>query len=312
MKYADLHCDSITFCKDRNICLGDGDCQVNFKKLKRAGCAVQCFAIFTNDAHTADYERYLCFYGEQLKKYGDSVFPVLSSADFDAALRGDKVGCLLAVENLGFIGRDIGYLKALHKQGVRMASLVWNYENGLALPNLVFENGYPLFDRREERGLKDLGRAAVEELDRLKIIVDVSHLSDGGAREILRGRKIPAVAGHSNAAAVCGVCRNLTDELIRDIADCGGVVGVNFCYDFLGGGDAFEKVYQNVAHLINAGGEDVVAFGSDFDGIPETPALEDCEKMPALLEYLQNRLPQRVIEKLAYKNFYRVFKEVCG
>ena len=75
-------------------------------------------------------------------------------------------------------------------------------------------------------------------MDSLKIIVDISHLSDGGADEILEGRKIPLVASHSNARAVCGNPRNLTDEQIKKIADCGGVIGINFYKKFLGEGGA--------------------------------------------------------------------------
>ncbi len=158
-----------------------------------------------------------------------------------------------------------------------------------------------------------MGRAAVEELDRLKIIIDISHLSDGGADEILRGRKIPIVASHSNACAVCGVSRNLTDGQIKAVADCGGVIGINFCADFLGEEDAFSAVMRNIKHIIKVGGEDSVAIGSDFDGIPTTENLEDCTRMPALFEFLErSALSPRVIEKFAYKNFLRVFKEVCG
>lgn len=284
ISYVDMHCDTLTECFDGGYSLADCPLQINLEKLERSNCAAQCFAIFTQGAGAARrFRQYLAFWKSQLSSCEKAV---------------------LTVENLGFIGGDLSEIPRLADEGVKMASLVWNYENSLAYPNSF---------ARESRGLKPLGRRAVELLDENKIIVDISHLSDGGADEILSGRKIPAVASHSDAAAVCAVPRNLTDLQIKKIADCGGVVGVNFCKKFLGEGEAFACVLAHVNHIIKVGGEDTVAIGSDFDGIPATPGLEGCEKMPALINYLyENGICARVLEKLCRKNFLRVLKEVCG
>ncbi len=326
MIYSDMHCDALTASLTRGESLKDGNLQVTFEKLKKSGGIAQCFAIFTEGAGAeTTFARCLALYKETLLKLKETAMPILSAADFYNCINSDKTGCILTVENLGFIGEDLSRLQKLHSDGVRMASLVWNLPNALAYPNLcppenyVSENdgeksGLPdwLF-KRNNAPLTDLGRAAVEELDRLKIIIDISHLSDGGAEEILRGRKIPIVASHSNACAVCGVSRNLTDGQIKAIADCGGVIGINFCADFLGEKDAFSAVVRHLKHIMNVGGEDSVAVGSDFDGIPPTKNLEDCTRMPALFEFLERaQLPPRVMEKFAYKNFLRVFEEVCG
>lgn len=307
-----MHCDTITVCSDGGYSLADAQLQVNSDKLKKAECAAQCFAIFTqgNGAATRFYD-YLKFYKEETVKSG--LKPVLSYADLVSCVSGDDTGSILTVENLGFIGEDAERLYALADTGVKMASLVWNYENPLAYPNLISVNGSPCLSKRETRGLKEAGRRAAEILDGLKIIIDISHLSDGGAEEILSARKIPVVASHSNSSAVCGVSRNLSDGLIKKIAECGGVIGVNFCRNFLGGGDSFERVYGHISRLIKLGGEDVIAFGSDFDGIPVCEKIEGCEKMPDLISYLESRgLKSGTTEKLCYKNFARVLKEVCG
>lgn len=311
MRYVDLHCDTLTECFDKGLSLADCNLQINLEKLKKSGCAVQCFAIFTQGGDAAfRFEKYLSYYGECIKKHG--IKPVLDFGGFESCLKGGEAGSILTVENLGFM-TDLAQLKSLYAAGVRMASLVWNFENTFAYPNLIFEGGIPKFSKRESRGLKGLGRQAVEALDGLKIIVDISHLSDGGTDEILSGRKTPIVASHSNAACVNGVARNLTDVQIKKIADCGGVVGVNFCKDFLGVGSTFESIFAHFKHIINIGGEDVAAFGSDFDGIPAPPDLEDCTKMPRLLHYLEGRgIKGETLEKLCYKNFARVFKEVVG
>ena len=305
-----MHCDTLTECFDRGYSLSNCNLQTNLEKLNNSGCAAQCFAIFTQGESSAlRFAKYCDFYRECLK----SVKPILCFSDLDRCICRGETGAILTVENLGFIGRELKLLDGLSQAGVKMVSLVWNYENDLAYPNLIFDNGVPKLRSREKRGLKQLGKEAVQRLDKLKIIIDISHLSDGGANDILEERKIPVLASHSNCASVCNVSRNLTDGLIKKIAACGGVVGVNFCKKFLGEGETYAQVLKHINHLIKIGGEDIIAFGSDFDGIPETPDLEDCTKMPLLIDYLtDNGLIPRVTEKLCYKNFARVFKEVCG
>lgn len=310
MKLIDMHCDTLTVCADKKSDLAVCGLQTNLKKLRESGYIAQCFAVFTEGGNAAaDFERYLAFYKKTLSGHGDIAAPVFSSADITRCERDKKLGCILTVENLSFTGGDLGKLDLLKAEGVKMASLIWNNENVFARPNLIFENGLPSFEKRESRGLTRLGKEAAERLDELKIIIDVSHLSDGGADELLTGRKIPLVASHSNSSSVCGVSRNLTDGLIKKIADCGGLIGLNFCADFLGG-EAFKSVLLHLKRIINVGGTDVIALGSDFDGIPEVENLEDCTRVPALFKYLSlNGIDDNTLEKLAYKNFLRVFSE---
>lgn len=309
IKYADMHCDTLTECFDRGLSLEDCALQINKQGLKKSGCAVQCFAVFTEGASAAP--RFYNYLGYAATALGGML--AVRASDIRRASSRGELSAVLTVENLGFI-KCADEVAGLARAGVRMASLVWNYENALAYPNLIFsDEGQPLFSARESRGLKPLGREVLEALDKNKIIADISHLSDGGADEILRGRKIPVVASHSNAAAVCGVSRNLTDFQIKKIADCGGAIGVNYCKDFLGEGDTLRLVAEHIRHIIGVGGEEVVALGSDFDGIPAPPGLEDCSRVPELFDYLEKSgLSPAVLEKLCYKNFMRVFEEVCG
>lgn len=327
MRYIDLHCDTLSAACDRGVSIEDGSLQSATEKLNKSNCAAQCFALFTEgDGAAHAFKNYLSYYEKCVAE--NKLKPVLCADDLRAFLSGGGTGSILTVENLGFLD-DIARLGELREAGVRMASLVWNHENAYAYPNMpscpppaqgggagvgVAPATLPKFlSERESRGLKPAGGAAVKELDRLKIIVDISHLSDGGAEEILTGRKIPAVASHSGAFGACGVSRNLTDELIKKIADCGGVIGIYYCKDFLGEGDTFARVFAHLQHIIRVGGEDVIALGSDFDGIPAPPGLESCERVPALLDYLYSRgMRAETLEKLCHKNFLRVFSEVCG
>lgn len=321
MKYIDLHCDTLTECTKNGKSLNDGNLQTSFKKLENSGALAQCFAVFTQcktpEEAKLKVEQNLNYYAHMLELHKKSVLSVTCGKDFALCEKQGKLGCILTIENLGFIKTGLSELQKLKERGVCMASLVWNDENALARPNLIFKDGLPQFKKRNPQGLTALGKEAAEELDRLKIIIDISHLSDGGVEDLLTGRKIPLVASHSNAAADCNVSRNLTDAQIKKIAGCGGVIGVDFCKDFLtdknGIFNAFDAVYRHISRILAVGGEDVPAFGSDFDGIPAYKELEDCTRMPALLNYLNLRgLKSSVLEKMCTLNFIRVFKEVIG
>lgn len=314
MRYIDLHCDTLTESLKSGESFTDGNLQSSAEKLKKSGCAAQCFAIFTQGASAAAFfDKSLNYYRNMLDLSVNNLVSVNTADELTSCINGEKTGAILTVENLGYVQGDTDKLYAFKTAGVKMASLVWNFENEFAYPNVVFKNGIPQFEKREARGLKPKGREAVEILDELKILVDISHLSDGGAEEILNNRKIPAVASHSNAAEVWNVSRNLTDKQIKLLADCGGVTGVNFCKDFLGNGttalDTLEEVFLHIKHIIKVGGEDVIALGSDFDGIPAPNGLEDCTKVQGLLTYLsEHGISARVCEKIAYKNALRVFR----
>ena len=313
ISYADLHCDSVTV-----SCRAGGDFtafsgQVNIEKLNNSGCGAQCFALFTQGENAAaDFERFVAFYNAQIA-VNPHILPVQRYSDIEKAAKEGKIAAILTVENFGFLNGDVSGIKRLAALGVKMASPVWNFANAFAYPNLIFKGSMPDFAAREMRGLTDLGKAAVEELNTNGIIVDVSHLSDGGVEDVLAISEAPIVASHSNCAAVHNVSRNLTDEQIKKIADKGGVIGLNYCRDFIGGESAFEGLYQHLKRLIDVGGEDVTALGSDFDGIPPYAELADCTYVQKLLKYFADKgISERQIEKLARKNFYRVFKEVVG
>lgn len=325
MKYIDLHCDTLTECVKLGESLYDGNLQTSLKNLRADGCAAQCFAVFTRGESQLDiYEKSVALFDATLKKFSGFLM-VESCEQLVYCLENDVTGGILTLENLPLASLDKEKLTAFKAAGVKMASLVWNEENAFARPNLcppenvkpssLAQNhgGTPAWlKKRNTAGLTAAGREALEILDGLKIIVDISHLSDGGVDEVLGFGKVPRVASHSNADAVHNVSRNLTDAQIKKIADGGGVVGINFCTDFLGSDDTFAAVARHAKHIMNVGGEDVLAFGSDFDGIPPVAGLENCQKMPALIEYLSAQIGFSALEKMAYKNFIRVFAHVCG
>lgn len=278
MPYADLHCDSLSYCVRKNLTLTNSDGHINLQKLNRANCILQCFAVFTNGENAlTEYQKQTKLF-EENKPFFKTTTP------------------LLTVENLGFLNDERG-VSLLKSVGVKMASLVWNEKNKFAHPC------------GEGEGLSSLGKKAVEALNGNNILLDISHLSPKGAKEAFEIATLPVVASHSNCLSVCEHKRNLSDTQIRKIARSGGVVGLNFFPDFLGHGGSFEGARAHLEHLFRVGGEDILAIGSDFDGVPYLKDFSSCLSVPKFLEYLSGFLPYRILEKFAHGNVERLFKE---
>ena len=184
-----------------------------------------------------------------------------------------------------------------------MIALTWNFEN---------EIGYPA-KNGPEGGLKPFGLSLVREMNRKGVLCDVSHLNEAGFWDVIEHSTLPPVASHSNARALCEHTRNLTEAQIRAVIEKKGYIGVNFYSAFLANGRAatLEDVYRHVDAILQLGGEDVVGFGSDFDGIDAWPeGLANPADFPALLNFLAARggYAPEVLEKIAGGNLFRVLK----
>lgn len=285
MKYADLHSDTLTLGrylpeseKGKNFILRDF-AQISLDKLKKGDCALQCFALFSRSAKGGAWEQALPFLDEYKRR--------------ESEILAAGIKPVLTIEDGGLVENDLSRVQYLLDFGVKIFGITWNDENCL---------GYPCGGRG---GLKPFGKTAAEYLMQKGVYPDVSHLSDDGVFDLLEMAKclrFPVVATHSLCRSVHPHRRNLTDEQIEKIADLGGVVGVNFAPDFIG-----EKgIVAHILHLLKVGGEDVLAIGTDFDGI-QNPVYPSAEKMPQFFDDLSRAgLPSRIIEKLALKNVQRL------
>ena len=299
MNYIDLHCDART---------GGGVLQVTKENLRRGGCMLQCFAAFV-DVRKYPRSRFtravsLCEkFGEMCKREG--YHAVRKSSEIEEG----TINAMLTVEEGGAIEGSIEKLEMLYRCGVRMMTLTWNFENEIGAPNAE-AFGAP----QNEAGLTAFGKSAVERMKELGMIADVSHGSDRLVKDVAKVMKGPFVASHSNARAVFPHPRNLGDGEIRLIADSGGVIGLNFFADFLSTDKSAEgqktALLAHAEHIIRVGGEDALAIGSDFDGIPENPYLKDPRFMPEFLGELQKKFGGDVAEKICRKNALRVLREV--
>lgn len=312
LRYIDLHADTVTKLAYPRHDLGDDKYMVSVDSMLHGGALVQCFSAFVPTGlfpklfhDTLVWNTFNSIADKKdgvLEKHADVLKPILSPGDVDES----KIGVLFTIEDAGVIGSDLDKLRKAHERGVMIASLTWNHENSLAYPNSKNSD-------MMNRGLKPFGVEAVEEMQRLGIIVDVSHLNDGGFRELTKISRKPFIATHSNARAVTNHQRNLTDDMLKALADQGGVTGLNFCPQFLRENSKesrIEDMVRHVLHIRNVAGADVLAVGTDFDGIDGELEVGTPAKMPQLFDALSLAgLTDDELEKMAYSNFMRVFRE---
>ena len=305
----DLHCDTIMQLLDHP---DSGDLyrntwKIDIEKLQKAHSKVQDFALFINLGETNDpYGRYeemrnLCT--TQIHLYGEHIQHVLSYQDVESVYESGKIGALMSIEEGGVLGGDLDKLKQAYKDGVRLITLTWNYPNGLGEPHCG----------EQHKKLTPKGIEFVEAMQDLGIIVDCSHLNDAGTEQLGDILDVPFIASHSNAREVTAHTRNLPDNLIKLIANKGGVIGLNFAQSFLGTSPVsrIEDIVKHGLYLINKGGEDVVALGTDFDGIKPNTEIKDASEMYRLYDaFKEAGLSVEQCEKLFWKNADRLLKEI--
>ena len=315
MRIIDMHCDTlIEGWRKPERSFYDGDTSINLKLLKENGSLLQFFAMYLsrNEMKTMDsYDILKGIYGyyqTQMEKYSDIIKPVYSAQD---VLENEKKGLLsslLTVEDGVFIDGKIERVQEVYDMGVRLITLMWNFENSV---------GFPCSDEPEAhlKGLKPFGIEVVEKMNELGMIIDVSHMSEGGFYDVARYSKKPFVASHSCARALCNHRRNLTDDQLKTIGNAGGIAGVNFECSFLKEGSnraTYDQIIEHLLYMKDKAGVDAVGFGSDFDGIDDNGELENYSGFTTLLERMEGKFTYDEIDKICRGNALRVIKDVIG
>jgi membrane dipeptidase len=230
------------------------------------------------------------------------------AGNYDEMISNDKNGkmsAFLTIEEGGAIKGQLHNLRNFYRLGVRLITLTWNFQNEIGYPNCKEEF--------RNMGLTEFGKEVVHEMNKLGMIIDVSHLSDGGFYDVARLSTKPFIASHSNARELCGHTRNLTDDMIKVLANKGGVMGINFEREFLGtkGISTIEDMVRHISHIKNVGGINVISIGSDYDGINPELEMKNIGEISMLIDELKkNSFTEDEIEKILYKNAVRVIKEV--
>ena len=318
MKLIDMHCDTIWKLMDLDSHgdLEKNQCAISIPGMKRAGTMAQLFACFTYvKEYEGGYEQcyrhvleMIDFMEQQVQIFSDHIAFAYSYDDIMRNVFKKKISAVLTVEEGGVLCGDIRRLDDLYEKGIRLVTPMWNYENCLGHPNSTDSSVMC-------QGLKPFGIEAVQRMGELGMIVDVSHASDRTFRDILTYAKGPVVASHSNCRAICNHPRNLTDEMIRELANAGGVAGLNFYGPFLGTKDAslLEEMTEHVLHMIRLGGSSFPAIGTDFDGFDGMEKLEipRVDHMERLWERLKKKsVSESQLDKIWNGNALRVLKEL--
>ena len=324
MKFIDMHCDTISsIYLDRMggevKKLRENNGHVDLARLKKGGCLAQNFALFTilkEDPDPYGFARGACrLFKEELAENDDMIRQAVTVEEILRNDRDGRMSGVLTIEEGGICNGSTDVLRDFYREGVRMMTLTWNYENDLAYPNKVDMNtGISMPET--EHGLKKMGIEFVELMEEIGMAVDVSHLGDAGFWDVAEIMKKPFAASHSNARAIAGHTRNLTDEMIRTMAERGGVMGINYCPVFLddredGGTSRISAMVRHIKHIRNVGGIECIGLGSDFDGISGTLEIDSPSAVHLLEEALyRNGFTQTEVEKIFYRNVLRFYGDV--
>lgn len=311
MRIIDLHCDTILKLWEKNGVVGlrHNPFSVDIEKLVSGGSLAQFFAVFIDrKLHHKPFPVFKAMaeiFFTELTKNSDKLALACSAAELIDNRKAGKISCFLTIEEGGVLEGSIDNLETAYQLGVRLITLTWNYPNEIGYPN----HGW----QYQHYGLTSFGRELISEMNRLGMLIDVSHLSDEGFYDVARLSVQPFVASHSNARAVTGHNRNLTDDMIKTIAQKGGVIGLNFCSDFLGtdGISRVEDMVRHVLHLKKVGGREVLALGTDFDGIDSELEIEHLGQIDRLFCALSKAgMTDNELEQFCWQNSLRVIQDV--
>jgi len=246
-------------------------------------------------------------YHRFLNRHQKSFRLALRASDVDQARRERKIAVLLHLEGFGCLDRQFRGLEEVYRLGVRSIGLTWNGENQLA----TGVGGDP------RSALTRLGRELIVRMNRMGMLIDLSHINEAGFWEILKVSRAPVIESHGNCFSICPDPRNLKDDQLRALAAKKGVLGVFFSKKFLTGGKiaTLEDVCKHLCHAVRVAGIESVGIGSDFGGIVSgvPDGLENIGKLPSLFRVMRAKGYSKTdLERISFGNFYRVVKEVLG
>lgn len=318
MKLFDLHCDTAGECYNKKKPLVENDLHINLCKGDTLDKWCQVFAIWIPDelrgrAAYDYFEKVFDNHRNEINLNSDKIQICQRFSDIENAVDNGKCAALTAVEGGSpFAEKDAVFVAK--EYGVKLITLTWNAENEL---------GYGC-QSGSDSGLKECGKSLLRNMRDLGIVADVSHINRAGFYDaVSSGAKV--IASHSNSESVLlktrkdsddkffSCRRSLNDEQIKLLIECNGLTGINFCKSFLGdeGDDGFDAVYRHISHILNLGGEDILAVGSDFDGCEINPELAGINKISDLYAFLNGKgMDFSLLDKIFYDNAMKFFKNV--
>ena len=306
MRLFDLHCDTIEELKKRGEDYLNCTTQFSLRDRDKFQKAVQVMAVFVPDdirgqeavQFVLDYHQYM---DDQVRKTGGQAELVEKITDLDRILDEGKWAFIRSIESGAALNGDLDNITRFADLNFKMLGLVWNGANELGSgPN-------------NDTGLTAFGKEAIKRMEQVGMIVDCSHLNDAGFEDLLNIAERPFVASHSNVRACCGHPRNLTDAQFKELVRRGGLCGLNLFSRFIDDDNNGSKDYllRHIYHMLELGGEDVIAWGGDMDGeITCDPDLNTPYGVGRFADYLvEHGIGEAAVQKIFFDNAYRFFKQ---
>lgn len=322
MGYVDLHCDTLMRAWESGYPdLSRTPFSIDLEKLHLGGADAQFFAVFllpkdyiqrlpksqqiSDDAYIQALSNILF---QTIDNNPDTLALALNAQDMARNKDQGKLSAFLTIEDGRSVQGKMENIERYHRGGIRLITLTWNGENCFGFPN-SFE------DKEMKRGLKPFGKEAVSYMQDIGMLVDVSHLSDGGFYDVATIATKPFIASHSNSRTLSPHPRNLTDDMIRILANAGGVAGLNFAPAFLhpditSKDSRLEDMVRHVSYMFKIGGEELPALGTDFDGISGNLEISDASMLPILFDQLKKEgIKERQLDKFLFANTQRIIAD---
>ncbi|SFJ25134.1 dipeptidase [Thermoflavimicrobium dichotomicum] len=312
MLFFDGHCDVLwkmwmnsekyIFYEEENPSL-----DVTYDRLRQGRVYFQTFAIFVPD-HVPKLQKLdaalkqIDYFYEQVLDEGKRIKLVTDQEDLLPESPQPRLA-LLSLEGADALQGELAYLRLFYHLGVRQVGLTWNYANEVA-------DG---IGEKRGGGLTEFGHQFVQEMKRLGMVLDVSHLSVRGFWDVIEHYDLPTIASHSNCQAICSHERNLSDNQILALIAKKGLMGITFVPSFVHEMEneaRIDHILKHIEHICSLGGEDIICFGSDFDGIDhKIPNLEHAGQVGYLVEALSRYYPEHLIQKWTWENGYSFYKK---
>ncbi len=295
LRVADLHSDFLSCMRYKK------ECVTSPERLKNSPVKIQFFSIFFMPKEQnfimlmRELKSIVRLMKENDVEWGRTLNEIVGNLDTEKVI---AIPCVEGAEILNLFPSKDWVLWI----GVRYITLTWNFSNRYADAAL---------DNERNKGVSIEGRELIRWMDSKRILVDVSHISEKSFIDVIDNTTLPVIASHSNAYTLCEHPRNLKDYQIKEIADTGGVIGINFCVNFLGEGDGLDKIVEHIKYISSLVGTDFVAIGSDFDGAKTPDDMKGPGDYFKLREKLEiNGFSNSEIEKIFFNNILRVIKEI--
>ncbi len=305
-KLIDAHCDTASELLDKNETLEKNSCMINTSYMKNYDGYVQFFAAYVNKKYENSFLRAVEILDKARQEIQKNDIKLIKKySDLEDVIKQKKHGAVLAIEDARALCGSVASVRFFYDYGVRAITLAWNDDN-----DVIHGANSP-----KDRGILPFGRKVIKEMNRLGMIIDVSHTTERGFYDVIEESSSPVMASHSNCYSLCSHRRNLTDEQIKTLIKNDGIMCINIYPPFLENNpdDADAKsVISHIEHVLSLGGEDHLGLGSDFDGIDSVPKdiknLKDYTKIFEKMVKIGYNI--ELVNKIAYKNIMNFMKKV--